>query len=179
MATTLPAQTHEHHERIMSYVDRMPALGDGIGHARDRTARDQLNELVTFLTGTLLPHVDTAEQTLYPELERLQQNAHSMTPMRGEHAQIRHPVDDLAACAARSAWGHRRRDTRRAATIRVRVYALLEVDLAEEELYTHIVERGVSTDAASATAAAMDHPVVATAYRRPPQGLVPVSRKSG
>ena len=48
------------------------------GERRDDTS--------TFLTGTLVPHVDAAERTLYPELERMLQNRHSMAPMRREHA---------------------------------------------------------------------------------------------
>jgi iron-sulfur cluster repair protein YtfE (RIC family) len=164
MATTLPTQTHEHHERIMSHVDRMPALGDLIGPSVTDALRTQLDELVPFLTGTLVPHVDTAEQTLYPELERLQQNAHSMTPMRREHDRIRHLVDDLAALRRVFDVGTPGiRDTVALRRSVFALYALLKVHLAEEELYMHIVERGVSTDAANALAAAMDHPVVASA----------------
>jgi len=163
MATTLPVQTHQHHERIMSYVDRMPALGDLIGTSQSAALRTQLDELVPFLTGTLLPHVDSAEKTLYPELERLQQNAHSMSPMRREHAQIRKLVDEIAALRRTFDVGNPGvRDTVALRRSTFGLYGLLKVHLAEEELYMHIVERGVSADAANALAAAMDHPVVAT-----------------
>ncbi len=164
MATTLPAQTHEHHERLMTQVDRIPALGDLVGASPTDALRARLDELVPFLTGTLVPHVDAAEKTLYPELERLQQNAHSMTPMRREHDQIRHLVDDLASLRRTfDAGSPGIRDMVALRRSLFGLYALLKVHLAEEELYTHIVERGVSTDAANALAAAMDHPVVATA----------------
>ena len=163
MATTaLPTKTHEHHERLMSQIDRMPVLGDLIGTSGTDAVRTQLGELVPFLTGTLVPHVDAAEKTLYPELERLQQNAHSMTPMRREHEQIRHLVGDLAGLRrAFDAGTPGIRDTVALRRSVFGLYALLKVHLAEEELYMHIVERGVSTDAANALAAAMDHPVVA------------------
>ena len=49
----------------------------------------------TFLTGPLLPHVEAAEQTLYPELERMYQNRHSMAPMRREHDEVRRLADDF------------------------------------------------------------------------------------
>jgi hypothetical protein len=162
MATTLPDLTHEHHERLMSHVDRMPALGDLVGTSATDALRAHLDELVPFLIGTLVPHVDAAEQTLYPELERLQQNAHSMTPMRREHARIRHLVDDLAGLRRKldvDAPGIR--DTVALRRSVFGLYALLKVHLAEEELYMHIVERGVSADAAKALAAAMEHPVAA------------------
>lgn len=164
MATTLPAKTHEHHERIMSFVDRMPALGDLVGTSRTEAARTQLDELVPFLTGTLVPHMDAAEKTLYPELERLQQNAHSMTPMRREHDRIRHLVDDLAGLRRTFDVGSPGiGDTMALRRAVFGLYALLKVHLAEEELYMHIVEHGVSTDAGNALAAAMDHPMVPSA----------------
>jgi hypothetical protein len=164
MAMTLPAQTHEHHERLMSHIDRMPALGDLIGTSGTDAVRTQLDELIPFLTGTLLPHVAAAERALYPELERLQQNAHSMTPMRREHAQIRRFVDDLASLHHTFVAGAPGiRDSVALRRNVFRLYALLKVHLAEEELYMHIVEHGVSADAASALAAAMDHPVAASA----------------
>ena len=164
MATTLPAQTHEHHERLMTHVDHIPALGDLLGASATDALRARLDELVPFLTGTLVPHVDAAEQTLYPELERLQQNAHSMTPMRREHARSATSSTTLRALAARSTRGSPGiRDMVALRRSLFGLYALLKVHLAEEELYTHVVEHGVSTDAANALAAAMDHPVVATA----------------
>jgi len=160
MATTLPGVVHEHHERIMSHVDRMPATGDLIGTAATEAVRAQLGELVTFLTGTLIPHVDTAEQTLYPELERILQNAHSMTPMRREHAQIRRQVAELGLL--RDAIADRPPTTREAVALRRSVfglYALLKVHLAEEALYLHIVEQGVTEEVSGVLAAAMEHPI--------------------
>ena len=117
---------------------------------------------MAFLNGTLVPHIVTAEKTLYPELERLQQNAHSMTPMRREHADIGRLIDDL----------DRLHDviSERVPTVRETValrralfglYALLKVHLAEEKLYLHIVQSGVSDDASAVLAAAMEHPIVA------------------
>ena len=87
-----------------------------------------------------------------------------MTPMRREHAQIRHLVDDLVSLRRTFDGGTPGvRDTVALRRSVFGLYALLKVHLAEEELYMHIVERGVSTDAASALAAAMEHPVAATA----------------
>ena len=38
-----------------------------------------------------------------------------------------------------------------------RLYALMKVHLAEEQLYVGIIDHGVSADAAEALAAAMEH----------------------
>lgn len=158
MTATLPQVSLEHHERLMHQVDRMPAVGDLIGAAAASELRPKVNELSGFLTGLLLPHMDAAEQTLYPELERLLQNRHSMTPMRREHADIRKLVADLVRFQGLVDDG--RLSTGDALALRrviFRLYALLKVHLAEEQLYLGIIEKGISPDGAEALAAAMEH----------------------
>ena len=162
MASTLPAVAHEHHDRLIAQVDHMPAIGDGISAQPGGTWRTELTELVAFLNGTLVPHMDAAERTLYPELERILQNQHSMTPMRREHARMKGLVGELAAL--RGHLGDRVPTMGEVVSLRRSVfslYALLKIHLAEEELYLRIVERGVSDDAAAALAAAMEHPMAA------------------
>ena len=72
-----------------------PATADLIGSVVGSELRPRLDETCEFLTGLLLPHMEAAERVLYPELERLMQNRHSMTPMRREHREIRALVADL------------------------------------------------------------------------------------
>ncbi len=102
--------------------------------------------------------MEAAEGTLYPELERLLQNRHSMTPMRREHAEIRRLVGELGRLQEEMDGG--RFSTGEAVALRrviFRLYALLKVHLAEEQLYIGIVEHGVSAEAADALAKAMEH----------------------
>jgi len=160
MTSSLPRVAHDHHERLMQQVDRMPALGDAILGAKPDDVRTPIAEMDTFLSGMLVPHLEAAEATLYPELERMMQNRHSMTPMKREHAEIRKLTADfhtigqqfttLAPSLARSLALRR---------IVFRLYALLKVHLAEEELYVGIVNKGVTQEVADLLAAAMDHPV--------------------
>jgi len=162
MIPTLPDVAHEHHERLMRHVDELPALGDLVGSATVAELRSQVDKTVTFLAGTLIPHVDAAERTLYPELERMLQNRHSMAPMRREHEEVRQLVDQLVHLR-HDLDGDRLSTGETIALRRVvfRLYALLKVHLAEEELYVGIVEHGVSPDAADTLAAAMQHAVAA------------------
>lgn len=158
MIGTLPGVAHEHHERLMRHVDQLPALADLIDSAPVAVLRTQVDETVTFLAGTLIPHMETAERTLYPELERMLQNRHSMSPMRREHAEVRHLVEQLRQI--RQHLDSEQLATGDAIALRrviFRLYALMKVHLAEEALYVGIVEHGVSTEAADALAAAMAH----------------------
>lgn len=160
MTQSLPQVAHEHHERLLHHIDQIPDLADSLLTARSAEAKAGLIEMVAFLTGTLIPHVDAAERTMYPELERMFQNRHSMAPMRREHAEIRKLVTDLAGLTRQLADGQvtigRTLGIRR---VMFQLYALLKVHLAEEDAYLRIVDRGVTTDIADIMAVAMNHPL--------------------
>lgn len=162
MTTSLPGVAHEHHERLTTYVDTMPALGDSLLSAPTADLRIPIAEMDAFLAGVLIPHLETAEATLYPELERLMQNRHSMTPMRREHAEIRKLAGDFHAIGEDVA-GHAPSLARSLALRRVvyRLYALLKVHLVEEDLYVRVVNSGVTAEVAELLAAALQHPVTA------------------
>lgn len=159
MTETLPRVAHEHHERLLQHVDRMPGTGDQLLTADAVAVRQAANETSLFLSGTLIPHVDAAERALYPELERMLQNRHSMAPMRREHADLRRLVEDFARLTQQLDPGSipvgKRLALRR---VLFQLYALLKIHLAEEEAYLRVVDNGVSTDVADMLAAALDHP---------------------
>jgi len=160
MTQSLPQVSHEHHERLLHHVDQMPALADSLLTARAEEVKTGLAEMSAFLSGTLIPHVDAAERTVYPELERMFQNRHSMAPMRREHEEIRKLVAVLGGLTRQLSEGQvtigRTLGLRR---VIFQLYALLKVHLAEEQAYLRIVEHGMETDAADVMAAAMEHPV--------------------
>jgi len=158
MAATLPQVSVEHHARLMRHVDTMPAVGDLVGVAPIAELRPRVDELAAFLNGLLLPHMETAEHTLYPELERMLQNRHSMTPMRREHDQLRALVAELVRLDERLGAGALHTgETVALRRVIFRLYAMLKVHLAEEQLYLRIIEHEVSAEAAEKLAAAMDH----------------------
>lgn len=155
---TLPQATHEHHELLLQDVNRIPSVADALLVAPEAPAGIQ--ELSTFLHGTLLPHMEAAEGAVYPELERMLQNRHSMAPMRKEHEEIRRLGGAFVALAADVRDG-RLSLGRRLALRRVmfQLYALLKVHLAEEEAYVRLVDRGAGAEMGEAIAAALAHPV--------------------
>ncbi len=158
MTASLTHVSLEHHERLTHHLDAMPAVGDLVGSAPLSELRPRVDELAEFLNGLLLPHMEAAEKTLYGELERLLQNRHSMTPMRREHDEIRQLVTELVRLQHRLEAGPLQ--TNEAVALRrviFRLYGILKVHLAEEQLYLGIVEHGVSPEGAEKLAAAMDH----------------------
>ena len=158
MTPTLPRVTHEHHERLMQHVDEMPAIGKMLLAAPMAELKPRLLELDGWLTGLLIPHLEAAEATLYPELERMLQNRHSMTPMRREHEEIRRLVAEYSRLL--KAVGDERPHVGKMVALRrvlYRLYALLEIHLVEEEVFIPIINHGVSDEAAEVMVAAMKH----------------------
>lgn len=162
MTTTLISEPHvvrEHHDRLVRWVDRLPELGELIDSRDPARVGPPLEEMCTFVRELLLQHIAASERVLYPELERVMQNRHSMTPMRREHGQIRTACDQLLTLKRTVDAG--RFGTREQIALRravFRLYALLKVHLAEELLYAGIVEHGASAEDQQALALAMEHP---------------------
>jgi hypothetical protein len=166
MTSTLPRVTHEHHERLMSHVDHLPAIGDLLLSAPIEELRPKLDEVDELLNQLLLPHLAAAEANLYPELERMLQNRHSLAPLRREHEAVRRRVAEFSSM--RAAIDDHRPSVGQAVALRrvlYRLYALMKIHLVEEELYIRLIDRGVAPEAAEAIAAAMDHPVGVDAAR--------------
>jgi hemerythrin-like domain-containing protein len=162
MSATLLHVSIEHHDRLMHHVDAMPGVGDLVGQAPLTELQPRIDELTAFLNEHLLPHVSASEQTLYPELERMLQNRHSMSPMRREHDQIRGLIFELVRLQDRLHDGALRTgDTVALRRVIFRLYALLKVHLAEERLYLAIIEHGVSAESAQKLASAMQYEAIA------------------
>ena len=162
MTDTLPRVAHEHHERLLHHVDQMPAIGELLLTGDAAEVKASADAMSAFLLETLLPHVEAAERALYPELERMLQNRHSMSPMRREHTELRRLVQSFVELS-RQTDGHSITIGTRLVFRRVlfQLYALLKIHLAEEEAYLHIVEHGVTDEVAEVVAGALSHPVSA------------------
>jgi hypothetical protein len=160
MTPTLPRIAHEHHDRILATVDHLPALGDGLLGTDAEGSLPELHATRDFLVGTLLPHVEAAETAIYPELERLLQNRHSMAPMRREHEEVRRLVGALDGLVRQLDRTHLTMG--RAMAVRrvlFQLFALLKVHLTEEEAYVRVVDHGLPAEAAELLAAQLEHPI--------------------
>jgi hemerythrin-like domain-containing protein len=158
MTASLPRVSLEHHERLTRHLDTMTGVGDMVGVASVADLRPRVDEVAEFLTGLVLPHMEAAERTLYPELERMLQNRHSMTPMRREHGEIRKLVSQLDHLRERLDSGALHTgETVALRRVIFRLYAMLKAHLAEEQLYLGIIEHGVTAEGAEKLAAAMEH----------------------
>ncbi len=150
---------HEHHERIHAMLDGLPELADMLDQ-RPRPAAFEARyaESYAFVTEMLVPHMEVVESHLYPELDRLMQNRHSMVQMRREHEDLRGLVARLRAfgeaieedaLGPAGSIGLRR--------VLYRLYAVLKVHLAEEEEYLRVLDHNLSAEEQMELARALEH----------------------
>lgn len=155
MMHALPAAGHEHHAALLPHVAALGAIADELADpGADVAAR--LRAEHRFVAEQLIPHMEQAEAMLYPELERLMQNRHSMTPMRREHAELRALAGELADLAERDLDLGVRMRLRR---ILYRMHAILSTHLAEEEAYLAVLDHNLDTEEQARLVRAMEHAV--------------------
>ncbi len=159
MTASLPQVSLEHHDRLMRHVDAMTAVGDLVGAAPVAELRPRVDEMAGVPQRAAPAAHGGGRAHPLPELERMLQNRHSMTPMRREHDEIRTAGGRTRPPAGSGSTPDRCTPSETVALRRVifRLYAMLKVHLAEEQLYLGIIEHGVSAEGAEKLAAAMDH----------------------
>lgn len=155
---SLPDTSHEHHELIEPYVDRLPELAGMIGNVSPEAFSATFQEACSFIAGRLVPHMEAIETTLYGRLEQVMDKRHSMAPMRREHEQLRRLIASLCD------YGERVADERLSEgdeiglrRVLYRLYAMLKVHLAEEELYLGVLDRKLGAEEKDALAQGIDH----------------------
>lgn len=150
---TLNTVGHEHHASLMPRVDALATLAEELD-APQPGFQTRLEDEHRFLATQLVPHMGQAEATLYPQLERLMQNRHSMTRMRQEHVQLLGLMDELGTLMDLELTLGVRLRLRR---VLYRMFAMLKIHLGEEEAYLSVLGGNLSDEEQQALARAMDH----------------------
>lgn len=156
---SLSLTSHGHHATIHEHVDGLPRLAEMLARV-DADAFPAAFELeYRFIVHQLVPHIDAVETALYGQLERLMEGRHSMAPMRHEHDELKRLIVTLGEYRARMdspdcldqacALGLRR--------ALYRLYSLLKVHLAEEELYLRVLDHNLSAQEKDLLARGIEH----------------------
>ena len=155
---SLPDTSHEHHELIEPHVDRLPELAEMIGRVTPDVFAAAFQEECSFIVGRLVPHMEAIETTLYGRLEQVMDKRHSMAPMRREHEELRGLFASLCRYAELVAEGTMSEgDDIGLRRVLYRLYAILKVHLAEEELYLGVLDRNLSAEEKDLLAHGIDH----------------------
>lgn len=155
----LPETGHEHHERIREHIDRLPGLADML---EQRPVPEEFAPLFAaecdFMTGTLMPHVRTVEENVYPELERLQQNRHAMAHLRREHEEMAEIIGEMSKYKERvEAGGMKPTVALEMRRLCIRFYALTKTHIGEEEEYLRVLQGNLSEGEQTAVEKGLEH----------------------
>lgn len=155
----LPQTGHEHHDRIRQHVDRLPALADML---EQRPVSDEFAPRFAaeydFMTGTLWPHVQVVERNVYPELERLQQNRHSMAHLRREHEELGGLIESMGGYMERVEVGHLNpTDALGLRRLIIKFYATVKTHVAEEEEYLRVLQANLSEEEQATIEHGLEH----------------------
>lgn len=154
MIDTLPKVAHQHHAALLPHINALAEIADSIGQVSTDVLAERIAAEQRFINQQLVPHMQQAESAVYPQLERLMQNRHSMTPMRREHEFLRGLIDEFAAVDIRNAsFGVKFRLRR----ILYRMVALIKTHLAEEEEYIRVLQGNLSPAEADELARHLEH----------------------
>jgi hypothetical protein len=151
----LPIAGRLHHAELSEIIDALLPLAAELD-APQPGLSIRLVDAYDRIADQVVPHMEQAEATLYPQLERLMQNRHSMTPMRREHAEARLLIDELGACAGRDLTLANRLRLRR---ILYRLHAMLKVHLGDEEAYLGVLDHNLSPAEQDELVRAMEHSI--------------------
>ena len=97
------------------------------------------------MTGTLWPHVEVVEANVYPALERLQQNRHSMAHLRREHVELNGLIESIGGYMDRvEGGGLNPTDALGLRRLIIQFYALVKTHVGEEEEYLRVLQGNLS-----------------------------------
>lgn len=157
-ARSLRATNRDHHLRLMPHVERLRVLAEMIGDVDCSAIHGLFEEEYAVVTGQLLPQMEVFETTLYGQLEQLMGGRHSMAPMREEHRAMRGLIEELGRYR-RHVEGCRLTGVEALALRRAlyRLYSLLKVHIAEEDLYLGVLDQRLSAEQKDELARGLDH----------------------
>ncbi len=157
---SLPLTAHRHEEAILAHLERLPALADMVMDGPVEAVLERFDAECVFITGQLVPHVQAVEAALYPELERVMGDLRSLVPMRHEHEALTRLMGSL--CGYRKDLEDGRLGIAEQMGMRralYRLYTILKVHLAEEELFIRVLDHALSDEEKDGLAHAMSHAI--------------------
>ncbi len=154
--------SREHHTLLRDRTRRLYELAeclcpDCLDTLGARSELPEIRAVVQELRESLLPHMDAAEASIYPVLERLIDDPEASIPLRREHTEIRQlmaridTILDDADTAVDRYWVLALR------RVMLRLHVLLKTHLVEWELYLPILEDRLMPEGEAALARALDH----------------------
>lgn len=164
MSATDPLR--EEHAGLLPRIEDIRATADVAGVLGTATLVEELDTLLAFLRGHLVPHARAEEVALYPVVERVLGAPGSTATMSRDHVEVVRLVEELSEARDALAGGA----AGRGAVVAVQrllygLYAVLRLHFAkEEEVYLPLLDAALSPEDADAMFAGMHDAAHAAAH---------------
>lgn len=156
--TTLTETVHEHHAALIPHVDALLETAQMVGTVPCEELRPRVIAAREFLAGTLLPHMEAAERSVYPRLESALSDTGALAPLRREHEEVRRLAAELdRLCAANPDGTYHRGAALALRRALYRLHAIVRVHLDEEEMLTALLAHSIDQEEATAIATDLAH----------------------
>jgi hypothetical protein len=124
------------HAHLREHVEHMRIAARELPEMSPQERQEVIARIVDFLRGTLLPHADEEERSLYLDVARKLGRPEATAPMTHDHVAIRVRTVELAATDEA--------EVDRLQELLYGLYALISVHFwKEEQLYLPLIERAV------------------------------------
>ncbi len=90
--TEISIRLRNEHRELAAPMTRIRTLADGLGSLSPEQARDELNAVLTFLTGTLIPHEEGEDREIFPLLANAVGNDDVTAALHRTHTEIFHLI---------------------------------------------------------------------------------------
>ena len=158
--TTLTDTVHEHHAILIPHVDALLETARMVGTVPCEELRPRVLDTRSFLSGTLLPHMEATERSIYPRLESALSDTGALAPLRREHEEVRRLTAELGRlCDANREGPYRRGAALALRRALYRIHAIVRVHLDEEEMLTALLAHSIDPDEVASVASDLAHAV--------------------
>jgi hemerythrin-like domain-containing protein len=154
--STLTEIVHENHEHMIPALDAILATANAAGTVPCDELQGRVEAARVFLFVTLLPHLEAAEESVYPRLEMLLSDTGACGPLRREHDELRRLVAELdRLCTSHRGKTYHRAEALVLRRVLYRIHAIARVHLDEEEEMLGLVARSVDGEEAAVIASSL------------------------
>jgi hemerythrin len=134
MTTLKTEAVRDDHAHLRDHVEHIRIAARELPGMPSEERKEVVARILDFLRGTLLPHADEEERSLYREVAKLLGHPEATAPMTHDHVAIRVRTVDLAAT--------KETEVDRLQELLYGLYALITVHFWKEELlYLPLIER--------------------------------------
>ncbi len=95
--TLVTQPLRDEHKELLPHIEEILTAADLVGNVPLPELRQEVDQVLAFLTHHLIPHAQAEDQVLYPVVDKLVGTAEALATMRFDHVEIGRMTETLAS----------------------------------------------------------------------------------